>query len=819
MATLISSANGNFTATSWSTADTTSLLTTTTAVTVVTTSFATSQSSTFTPGAITIDGIGTKLGTRTGSSGTLSIELYNNTGGASVAGTTVTINVSDLPNVSSATFNESTWIFFKFAAPVTLIAATAYRVRMQTSVSSQVSFYRDATASNWTRFLRTTTTASPAASDSLIIVGEVTSAGSGNDITITHNNTATTTFADIELGNRGKWVWGTAASTNYYFKTNGNVSFGGNSYLEIGDPGATRMPSTSSATIELASTGAAAIGIIFKTTSAIQRIGGATKIEKAFLAANASAGASSLTTNISTGWLNGDEIGIASTTRTNTEAERKTLNADASGTSLSLSTTLSNTHGGVSPTVAEVINLTRNIKFKGASTSNTFYVSVRSTDYKIDYVEHQYIGSVTNGSRSVDFYNAASGSSYYNYCAFKDGHTNAVYFTANQTTTYILNCSNNVMYGGALGASFATSTGATSNFNNNVTMACTAANGGFIFNSPNINADGCISTSGAGPGFVLGTSATVGSSTYSNLISHSNATFGFQLSSFNGSGGAQVSNISSWRNGGVGMILTTVYDIIIDTFTAFGNLSSHYQIQSAVNVTLRNADFQAGSTLTTATGFLVPSGTFIGNNLIVENSNIGTSTAFATADIQLGTNSNLELIFRNCTLASSTNILNAQNLTINGFIAQQKISGSVGSNRVTGINYVSSTDSTIYDTSPYSQRITPSSTAYKAKGGKFSIAVANGRTATVRVKVRKSVVGDGAAYNGANPRLILMANPNAGSTYNSDIVCATASGAAGSWETLSYTLPSASQDSTGFTFYIDCDGTAGWINWDTVSVS
>lgn len=92
----------------------------------------------------------------------------------------------------------------------------------------------------------------------------------------------------------------------------------------------------------------------------------------------------------------------------------------------------------------------------------------------------------------------------------------------------------------------------------------------------------------------------------------------------------------------------------------------------------------------------------------------------------------------------------------------------------------------------------------------------SGTVSTDSVKVRKSVAGDGTAYNGNFPRLILKANPSAGSTYNSDIVYATVTVASnGAWETLSYTLPVAVTDNIGMEFYVDCDGTTGWINVDT----
>jgi len=50
------------------------------------------------------------------------------------------------------------------------------------------------------------------------------------------------------------------------------------------------------------------------------------------------------------------------------------------------------------------------------------------------------------------------------------------------------------------------------------------------------------------------------------------------------------------------------------------------------------------------------------------------------------------------------------------------------------------------------------------------------------------------------------------------IVFAHVAASAGAWETLSYTLPSAVTDNVGMEFYVDCDGNAGWINIDTITV-
>ena len=128
----------------------------------------------------------------------------------------------------------------------------------------------------------------------------------------------------------------------------------------------------------------------------------------------------------------------------------------------------------------------------------------------------------------------------------------------------------------------------------------------------------------------------------------------------------------------------------------------------------------------------------------------------------------------------------------------------------------SQNDTTIFDVGPSPQRLVPSSTSQKLWSTIFQVPITSGSVTSVSVRVRKSTAGDGTAYTGNQPRLILRLNPTVGSsTYDNDIVCATASAAAGTWETLSYTLPVAVTDNVGMEFYTDCDGTTGWINIDT----
>jgi hypothetical protein len=123
-------------------------------------------------------------------------------------------------------------------------------------------------------------------------------------------------------------------------------------------------------------------------------------------------------------------------------------------------------------------------------------------------------------------------------------------------------------------------------------------------------------------------------------------------------------------------------------------------------------------------------------------------------------------------------------------------------------------DTTIYPPgATTSIRVTPSSSTVKADTGgpgygKFC-ETRSGATTTVPVKIYKSVAGDGAAYNGNQPRLIIRRNDLAG--YTADTVLTTCSSANGIWESISGTTATVPQNCI-LEFAVDCDGTAGWIN-------
>ena len=115
-----------------------------------------------------------------------------------------------------------------------------------------------------------------------------------------------------------------------------------------------------------------------------------------------------------------------------------------------------------------------------------------------------------------------------------------------------------------------------------------------------------------------------------------------------------------------------------------------------------------------------------------------------------------------------------------------------------------------------SERLTPSSNSIKLKSGsKFVALNANERT-LIKVYVKKSNASNGSIYNGTAPRLMLRAAPHMG--IPADIVMVQLNTAPAGFELLTASTPAVT-DSGVLEFYVDCDGTVGWINVDNWSAT
>lgn len=1020
MSVLISCATGNFTtAGTWALVDSTSYSNSETTNVALLTSYTTS--STFTPGAITIDGIAVKLAIRVGTTGTMTIALDQAT--ADVAGTVVTINCSDLPVAASSTL-EGGWIFFKFAAPVTLAGATAYGVKGKTSNASQVSLFITA-GTNYSRALRTTTTQAPVAGDDMIVMGEHTGAGTGNSFVVTMNETATTDYGSntnstvtpaIAVCKRGTLSYGVAASTNYYLKLSGHLIVYSAGEFDIGTVG-TEIPRNSTAVLEfdpaadgdmgliarngsictiqglsrtsgkdivscklnadapaspnLITTGIAsnqgmttqsnlttsnltqlgpdgisllacgttdnavnglhcigssgtgtvtnvtqvasvwlargtgtnnryvrlqygnavgaltngffadidlqagtigsctAVGNGTATSSSITAVGtgfvctiigkassGALSPTFGLQACNASGGitytgdstqnflyygpqvftaaalpSTTLSVDTDTGWLSGDVIAVASTSRTNTDCEPNKLSSAATSTTLPCQSVLTGgatIHSGTSPTQAEVILLTRNVKVRSSSPSIMAYVYLLSgSTANFQWAEFYYIGTngVTKRGIEIEVNTTANINVSITFCSLHDGEAQLLYISTVQAASTLTNLifSNNVTW---------LSNQVTIASVVNITSGITATN--WTMDS-NIVMRGSTGFSLADVGGTFTNNIIAGNSstglsitetsgvlgTWSGITIHSNAANSI---SFTGSGtSGTISTLTIWRNGGGVTFTVAIVDLILDTLVAFGNNGSNISLTSGSAIWLKNPTLNGDTSFATASGILTASAAELAS-LVIDNGDFSTVSGIKTAhtqDIAISIGpAAWNFVLRNTKLGATTEVANQSNLSNNGYIASEKHDQTAGNHKNWMRNGTLITDTTFFNNASPSMRMTPTSSTLKLESAPqfqgVKVAVANGATASISAYIRKSAVGDGAAYNGNQPRLIQKANPALGQ--NSDVVLATYASATGSWNQISGTTSSATDDGC-WEIVVDCDGTAGWINVDDLAAA
>lgn len=820
MAILSSIQSGNFTsASTWGVADATSFLYSEAGATSITSSFV--SSSAFTPGAITVSGLIVLIRTIPTISGTFSARLAQ--AGVAVSGTTVTINVSDLPGIGTAA--SASHIHMKFASPVTLAAATAYTLQLQSSTAS-LSAATNGTAANWARILVTTTTAAPASTDTMVVVGEYTSAGVNASYTVTMNNTATTTWGttangSIWMGGNGILNWGTSASTNYYFKAGGSIVVAAGGQFIVGTSG-TPMPSTSTATIEIAVASANQFGI-FRRNNGIIKTYGSAKQTWDLLGANASAAATSLTTTTSnpTGWQNLDNIVLAPTTSTATAFDLRVINT-VSGTTTTITAGLTNAKTLVAGTYGvecEIINLTRNIRIIGTTSANYSAINEQlAGTTEMYYTEMRFMTHVLSST---------AGNSTYKYgCSMWDLPSTINFYTGTAIRSALIE--NEVHHNGSCVTGFGVSGSSTGSINYEfrdcVSIRGTSGTVGMYSNSSGGLYLTRVRSIGGGNGnFVFGNNSTFAIPVYvKDCVAKSSST-GLSISQAYAAQEISmtlVENLKAYLNTSAGIsILSNGW--VVDGGNLYSNTSTNIVV-AGTNNTLKNIVMNAGTAATVSTIGVQPSTNSISFNNTFINCSLGATTTHSSGDVRIGHSAtsyfDSSFSFFNCVFGSSSEIALQTALGNTSVINSARHDQTDGAHKTWKRAGTISSDSVIYDTTTpgtKSTRLTPLITNQKLKGSLKSVAVKDGAFVTVSVKVRCSVVGDGVAYNGNRPRLILLSN-TASHIEVDDYVLATSTVAAnGAFETLTATIPTACIDNAGMSFYIDCDGTAGWVNVDT----
>lgn len=834
MAVYLSKATGNLTdaTATWGTVDATSYLNAETAAHTVTTAFNGTRTAAFTPGAITVDGIALKLCNRTGTTGTISVHLADNATHTEVPGTLVTINCSDLPAAVQADINGG-WIFFKFGSGVLLVVATAYEVEVNTSSATQVTLWRDSTAANVSRCLRTTTEAAPGAGDDIIVTKQWTAAATGTAVTITIDQTAATDYGAastslilpaVAVTNGGTLKSGTTASTNYVYKVSGNIIVYAGGELDFGTTG-TPVPRNSSFTLTLDSGTAVDFGIIIRNLGTFVSQGlsrtAAKLIDRCLLNTDEAVNSTDLGVDTDTGWLDNDAIAVATTTRTAAQCESGLMNGNAGASSLTVDGFagagggLAFAHSGTSPTQAEVVLLTRNVVITGASTTLTGYVDIKPTAaVDCDWTEFKFLGSGNTNKRGIDFA-GTTGVQTLNRCSFHDFTPSSagIFHSAASGTAFVLSDS---IFFNMYGTLFQWSNASTGTWilDNNIFMRTTG--------------DRCVTLNDIGGTFTNNTivgSATVGmvanetavtAGTFSGFNCHGNASTGLSYSVPGGDATITGTN-KMWRNSSSGLNISGG-DFTVNNLEAFGNSSENIGSNlPGVRCVLNSPVLSGDTTFSTANGINMNSNNFMGI-FIINSGDFGTATgikvAHSTADIAISQTSYLSFQLNNTKLASATEFVQASFLGATAFLSSEKHDQTAGNHKKQFRVGLLTIDTTIFDVTP-SLRMAPTSATNKFRVTVGRVNVNSGQTVTPTIKVRESVVGDGTAYNGNRIRLLVLRNDSLGILADTVLATATVS-SVGAFESISGATAAVNDDGQ-LAFAIDCDGTTGWINADTLS--
>ena len=656
------------------------------------------------------------------------------------------------------------------------------------------------------------------------VEGDTVSILDSHTVTIDQNITvgADTGTAAITINSTGKLEYLSTAAASYTLTCKGDLVVLGT--LEIGTV-ANPIPSTRTFTLRLNYSATLADGEFGMNVNGgtLRLQGNALGFDRTYLAADASAAATTLTTADSTGWKAGDEIGIASTSRTSTQFEKRILSVDASGTTLTLTVGLTNAHSGTSPTRAEIVNLTRNVKVTAFDTSFTGYIVAQASGtIDADWAEFSFMGENVAGKKGIEL-NTTTGNVNFTRCAFHDfedfGITVAA-AAANNIT--LLNC-----IGYNLNSTL--SSGACFNQAGNAIVSVIldgvwfigGTGAGIATQDMTLQITNCVVTSVGGAGIDLNDTGQVAVNTFDGNVIHSVADYGLFCDN-SGEGVTTfpawtINNLTIWRSGLEGIRLANnFHNLLFDAFVIRGCGTAAIQM-----TTLLNACIFRNGTLCGDTSFSTPTG-FIAENCFgvrFENCKFSEVTgiqAAMTQDISVVAQRFVDIVLDNCLLAASTEVLGMASAIPGSSVRSQRHDQSSGNHLSRYRQGTIEEDTSFYNLASPSEKLTPSSATIKLKASPKRFAINNGETATVKVSVRKSsVAAGGADYNGNPPRLILKRNYAMGLT--TDTVLDVMLAGLNIWEQLSGQTPIVTGDGV-LEVYVDCDGTAGFINVDDWAV-
>jgi hypothetical protein len=566
-----------------------------------------------------------------------------------------------------------------------------------------------------------------------------------------------------------------------------------------------------------------------------------------------------------TGWKSGDACAVAATTRNLADSETFVLSADAGLSSLvshqymfgcgGPTASAAGTHHGTTPLIAEIINLTRNIKIRSSTPTLQGYINIdQNCALNLLNAQIYWIGQNTAGKTGLIIqanagsFTAATKS--ITYCSVHDTPRGLQVGNGSPNYSTGLTCSYNTWWNITVDYFlyydnvFSLDSNWTYTYNTCMRGGTTAYNladvGGTMTNNV---------LAGAANGWQIGNqSENLVVGTWADNVVHSCTGVPLFL---NASGGnyviATFTRPVFWRNNAAAVQYNNptlcATDVVFDSPIWFGNVNGFAFTNSnpALTTSIRiigTGIICSDTTYTQATNFTQAQN----QAFFFEMHNVDLSGGAAYMN-SIGAAATTEFNFNNGSGAIPFQVVRAKAINCHfgsgtllggegkaawdyrSYFTMQRYGQTAGDHRCEMTFGQFKTDTSIVNTAAQSLRMTPNSATHKlesAPNGTMAppgllVRVNSGDAINASAYIRESVVGDGAAYNGNAPRIIVRANSSVGIT--SDTVLATYSGAAGTFRATSGTSAFTCTDKGYVEIIFDCDGTAGWVNIAEVVVN
>lgn len=655
----------------------------------------------------------------------------------------------------------------------------------------------------WSAGASWTGAAVPAEGDTVIIQN-------GDTITIDQNITvgADTATAAIDVASGGKLEVPSTVAADYTLTCKGDLKNSSGGTLEIGTV-ANPIPAARIFTIKLNYSTTLAegeFGLKNYGDMVIQGDPARITVTKCMLNADAAADATGLTSGVLTGWKDNDDIAIASTTRTWTEAENGKMNGAAVGTVLTVdgfggaAGGVANAHSGTSPTQAEIINLTRNVKITSYNTTYRGYVCCYSgSTSDVDYVEFYMIGYNATYKHGIEIRTTAAAATNFAYCSvWGNAASNYPFYIFTAQNIVIDNC---VIYN--TDEEFYVYGGANNSVTNTIILKITDY--GFYLrlgSSLTFNNNTVSSTSD----YPIYVKDVVSFTSFNDTIVHSCAqyVYFYIITSEN----FIISNLKIYRSNSWGMYLRTAFDFTFNDLTLFGNNNYNMYISSSGPLTFDNLQSSGDSSFATAYGL------YLNNvsNILIEDSAIGINSGIFT----LHTSSDIytsyynAAILKNTFLRSANNVSNIQNTPVGSHVQCEDFNQVQYADKAWYKYGVVERDSTTKKTNTYATRFDYLWAATDWLEYEVEIPVKDGESVVVSAWLRKN-----ASYTSANRPKIKLSGM--GITATEDQM----SNVTDTWEkvTVSGTPTRTGLAKLTIMTYLTNVGASAWVDFDATGVT